>query len=170
MPLRLASSCESWGLLHWLNQRENLGLTLRPEQVIEKDRLQETVPLYQRALRIREQAQGSEHPDVAYLLNGLANLSGNLGRSQQAELLYQRALRIREQTLEWQHSDITEILHNFAAFREAQGNFQEATSLYQQALTIREQVFGSEHQKTVETRNAYTQLLRKIERVEQAAV
>ena len=38
------SLCESKNLLHWWKQRENLGRTLRPGRVIEKDRLQKTVP------------------------------------------------------------------------------------------------------------------------------
>jgi len=39
---------ESWDLLYWWKQRENLGHTLRPFRVIEKDRLQERLfPVHQ---------------------------------------------------------------------------------------------------------------------------
>jgi len=44
--------------------------------------------LYQRALRIREQALGSEHAQVAYPLHGLARLFAVQGKYKQAEPLY----------------------------------------------------------------------------------
>ena len=54
-------------------------------------------PLFQRALHIREQQLGPEHPDVASSLNNLANLYCEQGKYAEAEPLYQRALHIREQ-------------------------------------------------------------------------
>jgi tetratricopeptide (TPR) repeat protein len=56
----------------------------------------EAEPLYQRELRIREQALGPEHPDVAYPLNGLAILYSDQSNYAKAEPLYQRALVIQE--------------------------------------------------------------------------
>ena len=53
-------------------------------------------PLYQRALRIREQQVGETHPQVAIALNGLAQLYYEQGKYAEAESLRQRALRILE--------------------------------------------------------------------------
>src|SRR5207248_418665 len=63
----------------------------------------EAEPLYQRALRIREQQLGPEHPDVAASLHNLAILYHQQGKYREAEPLYQRALRIREQQLGPEH-------------------------------------------------------------------
>ncbi len=41
-------------------------------------------PLFQQALRIREQNLGPDHPDLAPLLNNLALLYRNLGKYEQA--------------------------------------------------------------------------------------
>ena len=62
-------------------------------------------PLYQRALAIREQALGPNHPDTASSLNNLANLYWRQGKYEEAEPLYQRALAIREQALGPNHPD-----------------------------------------------------------------
>ena len=42
--------------------------------------MRQAEPLYQRALRIREQQLGPDHPDVAYPLHGLANLYRGAGQ------------------------------------------------------------------------------------------
>ena len=69
----------------------------------EQGKYAEAEPLYQRALRIREQQLGPEHPDVAYPLNDLAILYSEQGKYAEAEPLYQRALRIWEQQLGPEH-------------------------------------------------------------------
>ncbi len=55
----------------------------------------EAVPLYQRALAIREKALGPEHPDVAQSLNNLAGLYDEQGHYAHAERALQLALAIR---------------------------------------------------------------------------
>src|SRR6266705_554827 len=59
----------------------------------------EAVPLAQRALAIREKALGPDHPDVASLLNNLAELYRAQGRYADAEALFKRSLAIREKAL-----------------------------------------------------------------------
>ena len=51
----------------------------------------QALPLYQRALQIREKALGPEHPDTATSLNNLALLYEDLGAYEQALPLFQRA-------------------------------------------------------------------------------
>lgn len=102
-------------------------------------------PLYERALRIREQELGPEHPDVAYPLHGLANLSYVQGKYEQAELLYQRALRMREDALGPTHLDVTNTLNHLAVLYKEQGKYVEAKALYERALRNQEQVLGPEH-------------------------
>ena len=89
----------------------------------------EAEPLYQRALRIWEQALGPDHPQVASPLNGLANLYKEQGKYAEAEPLYQRALRIREQALDTKHPLTREVVRNFAILLRKMGREFEATKL-----------------------------------------
>jgi tetratricopeptide (TPR) repeat protein len=56
-------------------------------------------PLLQRALKIREEALGPDHPNTATSLNNLAGLHSDMGDYAKAEPLYQRALKISEKAL-----------------------------------------------------------------------
>src|SRR5262249_11173342 len=77
--------------------------------------------LYQRALHIREQSLGSDHPEVASTLNGLAVLYNDQGKSVKAEPLYQRALHIREQSLGSDHPEVASTLNGLAILYKEQG-------------------------------------------------
>jgi tetratricopeptide (TPR) repeat protein len=107
----------------------------------------EAEPLYQQALRILEQSLGPEHRDVAYTLNGLANLYAGQGKYAEAEPLYQRASRILEQSLGPEHPDVTYPLNGLATLYQGQGKYAEAEPLYQRALRILEQSLGPEHSR-----------------------
>jgi tetratricopeptide (TPR) repeat protein len=109
-------------------------------------------PLYQRALQIREQVLGPQHPDVAQGLNNLAELYHTQGKYEEAEPLYQRALKIREQALGPQHPDVAQSLNNLAALYHEQGKYEEAEPLYQRALKIFEQALGPDHPHSVTCR------------------
>jgi tetratricopeptide (TPR) repeat protein len=140
------------------------------ENFRKQGKYEEAEPLYLRALSIREQALGLEHPDVAESVQGLAQLYTDQGKYEQAELFFRRALTIRQQHLDTQHPDVAETLHHIAYFHQLQQHTTEALSLYQQALMMREQALGLHHPKTDATRTAYTQLLRELGRVEEAAI
>src|SRR5262249_6196907 len=77
--------------------------------------------LFQRALTIREQQLGPEHPDVAYSLAGLEHLYAEQGKYAQAESLCQRALAIREQQLGPEHSHVASLLDTLANLYAEQG-------------------------------------------------
>lgn len=102
-------------------------------------------PLLQHALHIREREQGSEHPDVARVLNYLAILHWSQGKYAEAEPLYQRALSIRECVLGPDHLDVASSLNNLALLYWSQGKYAEAEPLYQRTLSIRERAQGAEH-------------------------
>jgi tetratricopeptide (TPR) repeat protein len=108
-------------------------------------RYAEAEAFYQQSLRIREQALGPDHPDVAYPLHNLALLYYEQGKYAEAEPLYQRALRIWEQALGPDHSQVANSLTNLGILYYEQGKYAEAESLYQRALRIREQTLGSDH-------------------------
>jgi tetratricopeptide (TPR) repeat protein len=119
----------------------------------DRARYGEAEPLYQRALQIREQQLGPEHPDVATSLTGLASLYSQQGRYGEVEPLYQRALQIREQQLGPEHPDVATSLNGLANLYKNQGKDAEAEPLYQRALQIREQQLGPEHPLVAQSLN-----------------
>jgi len=124
--------------------------------------------LYLRALAIKEQHLGTEHPTTATNLNNLGELYRRLGKCEQAEPLHLRALSIREQHLGASHPDTTSSLHGLAQLYQQQGKYGQAEPLYQRALRIRASRLGSAHPETEKTRRAYTAFLRSTERDESA--
>ena len=92
-------------------------------------------PLYLRALAIREQALGSDHPDTALSLNNLALLYDSQGKSW-PKPLYVRALKICEQQLGPEHPNTASSLNNLAMLYHAQEQYERAEPLYQRAIAI----------------------------------
>ncbi len=97
------------------------------------------------SFRIREQALGPDHSDVAHPLNSLAALYKEQGKYAEAEPLYQRALRIWEQALGPDDQLVAYPLNNLANLYYEQGKYAEAEPLYQRALRIWEQALGADH-------------------------
>ena len=102
-------------------------------------------PLFQRALRIREQHLGPEHADTAATLNNLAALYWQQGRYAEAEPLFQNALHIREQYLGPEHPLVALALNNLAFLSSQLGKDEQVELLYQRALHIWEQQLEPEH-------------------------
>ena len=115
------------------------------EHLRERAQYEQAGPLYQRALQMREQALGPEHPDVATSLHGLAIFYREQNKYAQAEPLFLRALQMREQALGAEHPEVATSLHGLAFLYHDQGKYEQAEPLYQRALQIWEQALGPEH-------------------------
>ena len=59
----------------------------------------EAETLYKKALKIREEVLGVNHPDTAFSYSNLAKLYHAQGKYEEAETLYQKALKICEDVL-----------------------------------------------------------------------
>ena len=80
---------------------------------------EEAVPLFKRALEIREKVLGPGHADVGSSLNNLATGYYRLGRYNEAEPLYERSLAIWEKILGSTHSRTVTVRKNLALLRQA---------------------------------------------------
>ena len=127
----------------------------------DRARYTEAEPLYQRALRIWEQAYGPEHPLVAYPLYNLADLYRDQGKYAEAEPLFQRAQRIREQADGSEHPLVAYPLNNLAILYREQGRYAEAEPLFQRALRIWEQAYRPEHPLVASPLNGLANLYRE---------
>ncbi len=125
-----------------------------------RGRYAEAEPLFKRALAIREQQLGIDHPDTAASLNNLALLYRAQGKYAEAEPLFKRALAIREQQLGIDHPDTAASLNNLALLYQAQGKYAEAEPLFKRALAIYEQQLGIDHPDTATSLNNLAELYR----------
>jgi Tfp pilus assembly protein PilF len=108
----------------------------------------EAKPYYERALAIREQVLGPQHPNTAISLNNLGALLRVQGDLAGAKPYLERALAIQEQVLGPQHPNTARSLNNLGVLLDAQGDLAGAKPYYERALAIREQVLGPQHPNT----------------------
>jgi tetratricopeptide (TPR) repeat protein len=126
--------------LAWVQQE--LAQAARADQVdrpgLIATRLGSAKSLYSRALDIREQQLGPNHPDTGTSCNNLASLlqiQGTAESLQAAEPLYNRALCIFKKH-SVQHPDVAMASSNLAALLQARGELQAAERLQRKALAI----------------------------------
>ena len=116
-------------------------------------------PFYERALAIREQVLGAEHPDTALSLNNLGYLLRAMGDLARARPYYERALAIHEQVLGSEHPDTATSLNNMGYLLQEMGDLAGAKPYYERALVIRKQVLGADHPDTATSLNNIGYLL-----------
>jgi Tetratricopeptide repeat len=87
--------------------------------------------LYQRALAIRKQQLGPQHPDTANSVWWLAVLSEQQQQYEEAASLYQHTLAIDERALGPQHPTTQTIRASYARLLRTMGHDAEATALDQ---------------------------------------
>ena len=114
---------------------------------------EEARALNERALALREQALGADHPGVAMTLGNLAISHYESGAYAKAQPLHERALAIWERELGPDHPNVATSLHNLAMVRDAQGAHSEALALAERALEIRETALGRDHARVASTLN-----------------
>jgi tetratricopeptide (TPR) repeat protein len=141
----------------------------------------ETEPVYERFLAIREKALGPDHPDVAKSLDALALSYTAQGRYAEAEPLYKRSLAIREKALSSDHQskfglwdpdkpqlpqaldwlagrsgiaeklDVAQSLRSLAFLYYNETRYAEAEPLFRRSLAIREKALGLDHLDVAES-------------------
>jgi tetratricopeptide (TPR) repeat protein len=105
----------------------------------------EAKPYFERALAIREQVQGPQHPDTAYSLNSLGVLLRAQGDLTGAKPYLERALAIREQVQGPQHPDTAYFLNSLGVLLYAQGGLAGAKPYLERALRICRLRLGKDH-------------------------
>ena len=91
----------------------------------------------QQALRIREDAWGEKHPNVALGFDQLADVYSAQGKHAEAETSLQNALAIREHALGAEHPAVATSLERYATFLRQLKRDAEAQPLLTRAQVIR---------------------------------
>ena len=139
-PWRSASGC--WGPSIPTSPRAS---TTWPCSTATQGRYAEAEPLYQRALALREQALGPDHPEVAHSLNNLAGSTGRRGATPRPSPSTSGPWPSASRRWGPTHPQVADSLNNLAVLYHAQGRYGEAEPLYQRALAVCERALGPEH-------------------------
>jgi len=106
---------------------------------------------FRRALEIRKNELGGQHPDVAESMIFLADVYRLYHLDlQKAELLYRDALNIQERALGTGHLSQLHAITGLASLYSEIGNHSEAIMFYERNLEIRRTVFGENHPSVAE--------------------
>lgn len=107
----------------------NLGATYR-----ELRRFEEAKRVLHRALALRRDTYGEEHPLTANTLGQLGTVHLAAGDLSQAEALLQSAFSVHERSVPRTYPDRVSIIHNLAQLRIAQNNYTSAIKLLQEII------------------------------------
>ncbi|MEM7156782.1 MAG: serine/threonine-protein kinase [Myxococcota bacterium] len=113
----------------------------------DQGKLDEALDHQLRALAIREEALGPEHPAVASSLNGVAAILRRQGKLDEALEHHRRALAIREAALGPRHPMIASSLNNMSNVLVQKGQTTDGRLALEKALAIREETLGPTHPK-----------------------
>jgi len=97
---------------------------------------------WKEALKIRERIFGENHPDVALMLNNLANIYMNEEQFEESEICFKRAINIWNTLYGQKHPDYAMGIDGLATLYWNAGRYNEAESLFMRALSIRENTLG----------------------------
>ncbi len=115
--------------------------------------------LYERALKLRQDAFGPDHAEVASGLNNIAQLHQMRGDFTAAEPLFKQSLAIYRATLGPRHAHVATLLNNLAELYHARGRHAEAETGYREAIAIWEISLGPAHRFVATALENYAALL-----------
>ena len=107
--------------------------------------LRRALPYMQRSAAKREEALGSDNPEMAYYLLNLAEVHRELGQYSEAKPLYARARGLREANLAPDHPQLAFTYLVCGAFMNTIGRASDARPLLERALEIQIAALGEKH-------------------------
>jgi eukaryotic-like serine/threonine-protein kinase len=100
---------------------------------------------FKRALAIREDRLGRDHPNVGVIVSALATLYGTAGRYDEANAHFERALRIQEGSLGPDHPSLATPLANWSFTLLEQEKYDQAQATSERAERLLEKAYGPRH-------------------------
>ena len=115
---------------------------------------------YRKALRIREEELGADHPLVAEVFNNIAGVATSTGDDDGALEGLRRSLEIRTQALGPEHPDVAASHDNIGLVQLRRGELEAATEHIQRARAIFEATLGPDHPELALTHIHLAQIAR----------
>ena len=107
--------------------------------------------MYQETLRIRREAYGDEHLDVAASLNSIGLVLFKMDLHEMAMQSFHHCLNIRVRLLGRSHRDVAIILYNIATVHLELGDEDDAVRYYRETLKVEQDSLGKGHQDVLLT-------------------
>jgi tetratricopeptide (TPR) repeat protein/CHAT domain-containing protein len=123
-----SANCQSARNLEELNRQI--------DQLIDKGKYREAIPLAKKALELTRQQKGGTHVDTAWRMSRLARSYEQQGHYTEAEPLYREALSINEMAYGRGHDQVARCLSDLGLLYNNQGRHREAEALHKLALAI----------------------------------
>jgi tetratricopeptide (TPR) repeat protein len=136
--------------------------------LIAQGRVEEALPLIERARTLVEREESPDHPDVARDLHNLALLLLDANRLEQAEAVIRRAWAIAERVHGPWHPSVARCLTILAGVYRDTGRLGEAEACCRRALAIDEKNLGPDHPDVASDLNNLAVLLRATNRLAEA--
>lgn len=131
--------------------KEADSLSVQVTKLYQAGKFAEALPLAERALKLREEAVGREHPSVAVALKNLGAVYSATGKTDKARQLYGRALSIYDKNPSAANNANVSNLLDALGFLErfAFNNFSAAAGHYERSLTLKQNALGAEHEEVI---------------------
>eukprot|EP01114_Cavostelium_apophysatum_P020769 TRINITY_DN704_c1_g1_i1.p1 TRINITY_DN704_c1_g1~~TRINITY_DN704_c1_g1_i1.p1 ORF type:complete len:1493 (-),score=434.68 TRINITY_DN704_c1_g1_i1:288-4766(-) len=126
------------GCLYFVKPEE---IGKNPEKAWSSDKSEQ---LFLKALKLKENAFGATHPDIARISNRLGSLYIEKVEFPKAEAFLKRSLKIREEVLGNMHARVSQSLRTMLTLFEVQEQFTQAVECGKKALRIEERLKGPE--------------------------
>jgi len=124
---------------------------------------------YEESLGINEHVLPPHDPRIAGCLNDLGTLHFEQGHGDTAWPLYDRAERIYRQAYGPDHPETAATQFNKARIHEDNGEFAKAWPLFLRALEVHERILPPHHHDVFTCRNAFVQIVGKLDDIEGSA-
>lgn len=121
-----------------------------------------------KAYHIKVAALGPQHIAVAQTVNNLARLYYQGGNFEKAELFGRQCIELQEKLLGPEDGNLACSIHNLATLYHMQKKFELAEPLYKRSLDIKRKAFGPEHPETTRLLKSYSDLMRNMNRLNEA--
>ena len=131
-------------------------------------KFQDAETAMRRGLAMREKDLGTEHPDLAPLMNNLGGVYWSEKRYSDALPLYERTRSIYERTLDPMHPNMASILNNLGETYWKLSRLKEAETMLRRALVIKEARLARSDPSLAVTLNALAGVLRDSRRWSEA--
>jgi serine/threonine protein kinase len=133
--------------------RETLG-----QNYIYLGEMERAIHQLERAVTLRRQVLGPDHPDTLSAMNRIAVAYQNAGRLSQAIALFEESLQRRRSQFGPDHPDtLASMSHLATAYRDT-GRLAEALPLLEQALSRRRATLGPDHPETLQSMSNLAQV------------
>ncbi|MFK5924004.1 MAG: serine/threonine-protein kinase [Verrucomicrobiota bacterium] len=122
----------------------------------------------ERALELRKEELGSEHPDTLATMGSLAYSYSAVGEYEKALALGEETLNLKKKVLGAEHPDTLAEMAKVAIYYRNMGRFEEALDFNEKTLKLKIKVLGANHPNIIQAMGSLASSYGNVGRVEEA--